>query len=320
METWLTNEAVNELATAYGFQIRAILPMRSVVGLLTDQGKYICKRYHYEKKMSYKHLHGIIQVKESLARYGLVRPYRATTNGESIFAWEGEPVTVEQWVQGRHADFRERGERVNAVQAVARLHRLRIPIPSELLPDSTMLHKLAGRMQKASEVVAGGNLIGLSKKEWNYWLDRATRVLRELSDPRWVKFFLEDKNTGVLCHRDLAPHNILIARGSPASLIDFDLAGMDSPVYDLFQLFDHITYRALPPRGWEQELMRAYENISPLNRRQKQALALMQSFPSLLLREIADLHGMKNERAKARMATRIRYVRTLEEERSLAVP
>ncbi len=320
METWLTSVAAQELAAAYGFQVRALLPMRSVVGVLTDQGRFICKRYHRAKGMSYRHLLGIVQVKESLAHYGLVKSYRKTVDGEPIFAWEGDPVTLEAWVKGRHADFHDRRERMAAVQAIARLHRLRIPIPRELLPDTTVLHKMAGRLQKASEVVAAGNLIGMSRKEWNHWKGRAISALQLLSTPKWEDFFLEDKNRGAFCHRDLAPHNILIARGSPASLIDFDLAGMDSPVYDLFQLFDHVAYRALPPKGWEAEMVQEYEKISPLSPHQKQALSLIRLYPSLLLREIADLHGVRNERAKARLGTRIRYVRMVEEERSLAIP
>ncbi len=320
METWLTSVAAEELGMAYGFQVRALVPMRSVVGVLSDQGRFICKRYHPDKGMSYRHLLGVVQVKESLSHHGLVKSYRKTIDGEPIFAWEGDPVTMEAWVKGRHADFRDRRERMVAVQAIARLHRLRIKIPKELYPDTTVLHKMAGRLQKASDAVATGNLIGISRKDWNEWRERAVRALQVLSTPKWEDFFLEDKNSGTLCHRDLAPHNILISRGSPASLIDFDLAGMDSPVYDLFQLFDHVAYRALPPKGWEAEMIREYEKISPLSPRQKQALALIRTFPSLLLREIADLRGVKNERARARLGTRIRYVRTLEEERSLAIP
>lgn len=320
METWLTSDAAEELAAAYGFRIRATLPMRSVVGLLSDKGRLISKRYGQEKGMSYRRLLGIVKAKEALARRGLVRPYLTTVSGEPLFAWLGAPVTVEGWVKGRHVDLRDRRERLEAVRAVARLHRQRIAIPSELKPDHTLLHKLSGRLQRSRQAVEAGRLVGISQAEWGYFVERALRVLRVLSTSKWESFIMDDKNAGVFCHRDLAPHNIMIERGSPATLIDFDLAGMDSPIYDLYQLFDHVTYRAFPPQGWAEEMLRAYEQINPLSRRQRQALALLQSFPSLLLREVADLGSVKGERARDRLGTRIRYVRTLEEERSIAIP
>lgn len=319
METWLTKKAADSLSDAYGFQIRAVVPMRSVVGILTDQGRYVCKRYGPHKGISYRRLLGIVSAKDELAKHGLVRPYLNTTMGQPLFVWDNAPVTVESWVHGRHADLRDRKERIESVQAVARLHKARISVPRELSPESTVLHKLTGRLQRAAEVVSEGKLTGLSKQEWARWLERSTKSLRMLSDPKWESFFYEDKNAGVLCHRDLAPHNILISRGHPASLIDFDLAGMDSPVYDLFQLFDHVVYRALPPRGWDLEMIQAYEKIRPLSRKQKQALMLLRSFPSLLLREIADLQELQNDRARERLGIRIRYVMSLEEERSLAI-
>ena len=318
METWLTGDAVRRIQTAFGLRIWATVPMRSVVGLVTDRGRFMCKRYDGGKGVSEERLRAMIDVKTQLEQAGLCRSYLSTCAGEPFFRFEQAPITVEPWLPGRHADFSSAAERRRAVQATARLHRARLRIPFALRHGATILQKLSFRLARADEVAERGELLGISREEWEEWRSRAEQVLRRLPQRQITALTNRDRAAGVLCHRDLAPHNILLASGTPAQLIDFDLAGTDSPIYDLHQLFDHMMYRN-PSGAWRQDALDAYCRIHPLSREHVEALVALEEYPSVLLREIGELRGARTGKAKQRVAVRVRFASKLSWQRMRAL-
>ncbi len=318
METWLTDDALHHIQTSYGLRIWATVPMRSVVGLVTDRGRFMCKRYDADKGVSEERLRAIVDVKTQLEQAGLSRSYLSTCDGEPFCHWRQAPVTVEPWLAGRHADFSNAAERMRAMQAVARLHRAQLRIPFVLRHSTTILQKLAFRLARADEVASRGELLGISREEWEEWRGRAEHVLRSLPHRQITALTNRDRATGVLCHRDLAPHNILMAAGAPARLIDFDLTGADSPIYDLHQLFDHMMYRH-PSGQWQNDALDAYCRVHPLGREHLEALAALAEFPSVLLREIGELRGARSGKAKQRGAIRVRFASQLLRQRMRAL-
>jgi len=92
---------------------------------------------------------------------------------------------------------------------------------------------------------------------------------------------------GTLCHRDLAPHNAMYRDGS-ATLIDFDLAGMDVRSYDICQIINHTVYLL----GWDEraveDAVAVYESSYPLCPDNIELLYHLLSFPMLLVRELME--------------------------------
>lgn len=315
MEKWASEAAMKELAHAYGLRIRAVLPLRSVVGIVTDSGKWMCKRYTQMQGMDRERLLAVAEVKEQLAASGVGPAYLRTQTGESVWSYGGDPVTMEPWLPGRHADFSQAGERLAAVQAVARLHAARVCAPYALQHPPTLLQKLAYRLERADEAAQSGALIGLTSDEWRLWRTRAQEVLRSLPIREIAKLTADDRARGVYCHRDLAPHNVLIRPGSPARLIDFDLSGVETPVYDLHQLFGHIAYAASGVPDVQTRLLDAYARLAPLTDAHIRVLHALEPFPALLLRELGEARQARGRRGLQRARARILYAREVERRR-----
>ncbi len=315
MEKWMTPEAVALVGRAYRLEIRAVLPLRSVVGLLTTQGRFMCKRYASDAGLLAEHLLAVGELKRALAARGVCPAPRETVDGRLAQPVGGALVTVEPWIRGRQADFRAAGERKVAVQAVARLHAARVPIPFALRHPPTLLQKLAYRLDEANRAAKGDRVPGLTRDEWLRWRETAARALRELPADAISRLTAQDRGRGIVCHRDLAPHNILVAAGSPASLIDFDLAGCDSPLYDLFQLYGHMTYSAPGEERIIGEMIEDYTRIADLSGAHVAALSALRSYPAQLLREVGDSAKAVSARAGRRAATRVRYAAAIEAKR-----
>lgn len=319
MEQWATEAATGALATAYGLQIRAVLPLRSVVGLLTDRGKLMGKRYTLQQGVPEERLRAIAQVRTQLAHAGVGPAYLQTVEGEDVWSYENCPVTVEPWLPGRHVDLRTAPERRAAVQAVARLHAARVNVPYELRHPPTLLQKLGHRLERVDELAENGKLVGLTPVQWRVWRKRAQDALRSLPVDELSQLNREERARGVYCHRDLAPHNILLRAGTPARLIDFDLSGVDSILYDLHQLFGHVSYAAPSVHHFEGPLLEAYAQIAPLGDRHLKLLDALAPFPALLLRELSEAQGIRRPRNLQRVTARIRFACHVEERRLRAL-
>jgi len=315
VEQWATASAIGALAVAYGLQIRAVLPLRSVVGLLTDQGKLMGKRYTLQQGVPEERLRAIAQVRAQLAQAGVGPAYLRTVEGQDVWSYDHCPITVEPWLPGRHVDLRVATERQAAVQAVARLHAARVDVPYELRHPPTLLQKLGHRLQRVDELVENGGLVGLTPVQWRVWRKRAQDALRSLPVDELSQLNREERARGGYCHRDLAPHNILLRDGYPARLIDFDLSGVDSILYDLHQLFGHVSYAAPTIAHFERPLLEAYARIAPLSDRHVKMLDALAPFPALLLRELSEVQGMKRVRSVQRVTARIRFACHVEERR-----
>lgn len=314
MDHFMTLDTLAAVEQAYGITVRAVLPMRTVVGLMTNKGRFVCKRYGTED-VEPNRLLALIAVKAQLSDAGICCPYLVTVHGEPCLLHHGYRYVLEPWVRGRHADLSHRAERLAAVRAVACLHVTKVAAASALQHPPTLLQKLSYRLQRAEDVVRQGHLVGLSEREWTYWRERAVRALHELPAHDIAVLTHQDRGRGVFCHRDLAPHNILIRSGEPAQLIDFDLAGIDSPLYDLHQLLDHCEYATPREPDWAMEMLTVYGMIAPLSEEHRRVLMALRSFPTLLLREIADARYSRSDRVRKRRAVRVRYVEGLETRR-----
>lgn len=314
MEKWMTENIVQDVQKAYDVKIWATLPMRSVVGLASDRGRLIVKRYGQKQELSRERMEAIVDVKEQLANRGLCSPYLRTIEGQGYYRLGSDLLTVEPWIAGKHADFSDRFDRLRAVQAVARLHHVKLAVPYRLHVTQSIAQKFSYRLRKAVDVVNAGGLQGISQKEWDTCRRQAEHILRILPEEELQSLTQKSRDAGVLCHRDLAPHNILVQSGMPAKLIDFDLAGSDTPLYDLHQIFDHMAYRT-GTLDWFDETLYAYVAIHPLSLREQALLRLLLRFPTPLLREIGELQAAHSARSKKRATMRVRYVNRLMQER-----
>ncbi|KYP79356.1 phosphotransferase [Ferroacidibacillus organovorans] len=307
MRARLSDEALHCLEDAYDLRIRAVVPMRSVTGILTNRGRLIVKRYTPERDVPLARLEALASVRKQLASAGLVPPYLETVSGESFVWLSGHPTTVEPWLRGRQSDFSIREHRRSAAAAVARLHSVRIRIPGMLRLTPSLMQKLSHRLKQASHQVELRGLPGMTDEAWTALRRQAEQQLRALVESGLARQLERDREEDILCHRDLAPHNLLMEEGGIAVLIDFDLAGLDSPLYDLHQMIGHMSYSGVSLKHIYDDVLDAYTMIRPLANAQVEALWQLREFPMLTLRELGDGPKRPSNDQWARLSRRIAY-------------
>ncbi len=284
---WFTPAICNLIERMYGIRIKVVVPMRSVVGLHADRGQFICKPYPYRQHKDKERLYAIATVKLHIAQKGIGFPFLETISGKPLLCERDRMYTVEPWIEGRHANFVYDADRKRAIYAIARLHTTKIAIPY-VLQTPRLVDKLHDRWKKARKCFLHGNHFADLARDFTQ-LDRAAfDVLKGLQQPSVQEQLEKDRRRNVLCHRDLAPHNIIIPKDGTANLIDYDLVGIDAPIVDLHQVLTHMSFFLRSKDAFSDELISLYAGQAPFTSTHWEILALLQRFPMISSRELVQ--------------------------------
>ncbi|MCY0870143.1 MAG: phosphotransferase [Firmicutes bacterium] len=318
MNSWFDASVRETVERVWGLTVVAELPLRSVVGLLTDRGRLIVKLHTGQPARVEQRLAALAAVRLQLERMGVCTAPLLTLHGAASHPGGGGRLAVEPWLRGQHADFRAASDQCAAARAIARLHCARPSIPFALDQAPTLLQKLASRLSSADQVVANGRLRGIGVDRWRRFRRLAESALRAAMESPGAAAIRANRLHNPFCHRDLAPHNILVRAGEPAQLIDFDLAGQDDACADVYQLLTHIRYWVPTDRAVSSRVLDAYESVRPLEEGSIDLLERLCPYPAILLREVAELRFARDAVARQRAARRVAYAATVEEERMRA--
>jgi Ser/Thr protein kinase RdoA (MazF antagonist) len=318
LNAWFDASVRETVERVWGLSVLAELPLRSVVGLVTDRGRLIVKLHTGHRARAAQRLAALAAVRMQLARMGVCTAPLLSRDGAASHPVGGGSIVVEPWLRGQHADFRAQHDQCSAARAIAQLHCARPSIPFPLDQAPTLLQKLASRLASADQVVAGGRLTGISIADWRHFRSLAESSLRAALQSPGLQMVRSDRLHGPFCHRDLAPHNILVRVGEPAQLIDFDLAARDCAGADLYQLLTHIHYCVPADPGVTRRVLAAYESVRPLEAGNVDLLEQLCPYPAILLREVADLRFADDAVSRQRAARRVAYAAAVEEKRMRA--
>lgn len=274
---------------AYSLTVRAVVRMKTVYGLFCEDGtKWILKPApSYE---SAARLRAVSALADCCREQGLILAGPVPcTSGEWFVRWQGERWYLQPWLAGRHVQFGEHAERLAAAKSLAQLHgitRPSAPAFAYLFPTAPLIRRLTSK-QSALQAVwpdACAALPGLRRHQQMVFEGAQTAIE---AASRLTK--AEDGTSLVFCHRDLAPHNLLLVneRHLSVCLIDFDRAGFDTPYLDLLQLCNHSLYFAQPEADLFRELLEVYSNTpgAPFS---PGSLRSLLSFPDVLIRSVCE--------------------------------
>lgn len=208
-----------------------------------------------------------------------------------FFIWQDE-WAVMHYIAGRTAQYRHIWDLQQAVTLLARFHVAANRMPNYALTStrSTLPERLAGRYEQYKLLhdqlsSAYPELLPMSKE----FLRLGEIALKRIDDTALVRLTQKDVAQGSIAHRDLASHNILIGYYETPWLIDFETAGADIQLGDLWQ----ICSRALVEWHWDPYIygfiLRTYQMIRPLNEEERSTLSTLFLFPNDFYREALGL-------------------------------
>jgi len=306
----LTDGLIRLLEREFGLKFYHSVKLRTVIGVRTSGGAMILKRY--EGEVMKRRLMALTDCLDEVLQAGVeVAPYLKTRQNQPFVVHRGVLWTMQPWLVGRHVSIRNRQERLRAAQALARLHW----VPTTGQSRNSVLLRVPPLWEKYShrlDLAQDATLKAMSLRDWwRPYEERARQAIRDLQKSSYFRALERDSKHGSLCHRDPAPHNFMW-QGSDAAIIDFDLAGYDVRVHDLYQLLNHALYI----NGWEprllDEMIEAYDEIMPICSENQQVLTALMNYPSLVVREWYDF-GKSNDRKN--LLVRMQWAMLQEERR-----
>ncbi len=269
----------------------------------------ILKRYQGEGMK--RRLDALGQALDAVICAGVeIAPFLKTRANSTYFEHRGSLWTLQPWLRGRHVSLQGGKERLAAAEALADLHRVSITKQVER-PSLLRVPSLSEKYRHRLERARAASLRATSLRDlWRPFEERALQAVSDLAEPS-LKALERDRRRGVLCHRDPAPHNF-IWQGGSAAIIDFDLAGTDVRVHDLYQMINHALYVNGYEPGLIEEIVERYDRRMPLCQDNRRVLDVLMNYPSLVVREWYEFGKSGDKKA---LFTRLRWAAAQEERR-----
>lgn len=268
------NDRAVELLEQYEVEVFRTRKGRGAIICDTDQGCLILKEY----AGSQERLALQDKLLRQVAQAGLVRAEAIVPTKEGALMVrdnEGVGYLLKTWQEGRECNVHDRGECLEAMRLLARLHG-NMTLPSDVpnLPEPFSVGKEYEK--RSRELRRVRNYLQQKKqKAWfelslrkamDAFLEQAQAVTEEWKEytPGATKGMEQEEGTAVFCHGDYQYHNILQIPGG-WYLVNFERYQRDNPVRDLYLLLRKL----LEKEDWSvslgMELLEAYERERPIS-------------------------------------------------------
>lgn len=193
---------------------------------------------------------------------------------------------------GKRGSYRKLNHVRQAVYQLARFHRFgrNLPIPSPSFQAAFLLAgRIKRRLESFAQLLQESDSIHGEKGEFlrHYapiFYQDGIRAWQQLQQTPLDDLMKKDVQQHALVHRDLASHNWLFGE-KECWLIDFDTAGYDLQIGDLWQM----TARILHEHRWSEQvwqlILETYQAIRPLSQAEKKVFVALLDFPNDFFRE-----------------------------------
>lgn len=267
----------------FGFEATDAAPIRSVFILTTDKG------YKIFKKVSYgideiRFLHQTL--KNIQVKYPYIINFKENTEGQPFIEYNGDVYVVFDLVDGRECMYENP---IDVKLAAAGLRQFHLSgNRTDLYYKSRYLGgKLPNHYRKCLKELTSYRKIAklhVNKSEFDsiymdsceYYIECVKNALMTIEKSNYLNY-CHDKL--VLCHHDLADHNIMLGNDNHVYFLDFDYAVIDLPFHDLSNFITKVSKK----NHWESRildlLLQEYYGGEKLSFDDKQILMGYMMFP-----------------------------------------
>ncbi|WP_067619632.1 phosphotransferase [Alicyclobacillus acidiphilus] len=282
---------VEAIGQSYDIRVRAIVRKRSVIGIIADQGRYIWKpSLPADSEARLLALRNMKRVYETTdVRCALPLPARGGTM--LVKLPNGDRGYLQPWIAGRHVQVDHAVERLAAMRSLAVVHvaAQHCGHPGwTQLRRGTLLQKLRA---KERAVLRVWPLAEEAQPLLRPWRSHLVRWMQEVLDdyqsslPKSEAAWLARSS---FCHRDLAPHNLLVDERGRIGWIDFDHAGYDDILSDPIQFMSHAMFLANLSEDAYCDMLDTYVACANLSADQRVLLFRLAEWPDILVRTILE--------------------------------
>lgn len=266
---YLSSYSLNtKLFDKFSFEVTDAAPIRSVFLLTTDQGYKIFKKVRYgidEIKFLYNTLN---KIKE---KYPYLINFKENTLGEPYTFMDGEIYVVFDLIEGRECMYENPVDIRTTALGLSKYH-LAADIPGLFYKNRCLSGKIPNNYKRCIRELENYKKIAklhVNKSEFDsiylefcdYYIECCKRALSQLQNSEYFNICNKKR---VLCHHDLAHHNIMLGNDDRVYFVDFDYAVIDLPYHDL----SNFITKAAKKNNWDLKILdiiiNSYCSISEL--------------------------------------------------------
>jgi CotS family spore coat protein len=270
----------------YDFLVIDVIPLRKVFVLVTDQGNKILKKIDYAKEDLYFIVYGI----DYLINNGFDRIMNFYRNnmGHITTAWKESTYVVMDLIEGRECEYNNPLDINIAINSLSDMHKASRKIGFCEDYHRFRGFKLIDSYKEKLDDLEKMKTIALNYKNKNefqeiflshvdYFLVRMQKSIEVLEGSPYMCLCKEKENL-ILCHHDLAYHNILI-KDNKGYFIDFDYSIIDLRVHDICNFINKTTKHSCYDFTVLDKIIKEYNKEMPLSKEEYQVLYGMLLFP-----------------------------------------
>jgi CotS family spore coat protein len=288
-----------DLFGRFNLEVEDVVPIRKVYIISTNKGNKVLKKIDYDTK----ELEFIGEIVEHLKHNNFNRTFNfvKTKDGKIFAQWRENIYCVMDLVEGRECQFSNEIDVSIAAKGIAEFHLASNGFKCSLNEKNNcgrIIKKFNKRLQKMrffKKIVLqyeNKNIFDeIFLDNVDYYEEQIKNSIDILEQSLYYNL-CEEEDKIVLCHHDLAHHNIFI-NDNKAYFLDFDYAIIDLKIHDLCNFIN----KAIKDFGFDMKKAEAiinnYCSINSLDNRELKVLYGMLAFPEDFYSIVRDYYFKK---------------------------
>lgn len=273
-----------ELFDKFDLKVSDVIPVRGVYMASTNKGEKILKKVEYTKG----ELNFIYNVLSYIRnKFPRVVDFVKANSGEIYTIWDGNMYCIMDVVEGKECNFNNPIDLSAASKGIGELHCASEGFKTNIYTKYNNGKLIDTFKRKVQEMEFFKNIASIhtNKTEFDqiflknvdYYIEEIKKSTDMLEKSYYYKLCSEEDKI-VICHHDLAYHNILI-NNEEAYFIDFDYAIIDLKVHDLCNFINKVEKNFAFDIEKSKIIIENYCAKNTLNKRELEVLHAMLTFP-----------------------------------------
>lgn len=289
-----------KLFQRFELQVSDVVPVRSVYMVSTDKGDKILKKVDCSIEELNFIYEGIQYIKQ---RFPRVMDFVKTKDNNIYTIWKDETYCMMNVVKGRESDFCNPFDISISAKGLGELHRASEGFKSNLSRKYTCGKLIDNFKRRKQEMEFFKNIANMHECKNGFdkvFLENIDHNIKEivssiniLENSSYYKICSEEDKV-VLCHHDLAHHNILIYN-EEAYFVDFDYAVIDLKVHDLCNFINKVVKNFAFDIEKAEIIINDYCSTNSLSKKEFEILYGMLYFPEDFYNISRDYYTRRKE-------------------------
>lgn len=269
----------------FTFLVEDIIPVRKVFILITNEGNKILKKID----STVDDINFIYSGLEYIRKNSFHRVFSFVLNkeGKPYFTWNNKTYCVMDLINARESEYSNPLDIETCSRAIGELHKA-----SEGFKHKSSIRLQCGKTinnfkRKLQELELFKNLAEMNEEKsefdkifidgFEYYRNHILKSIDIIEKSSYFKLCSEEDKI-VLCHHDLAHHNILI-KEDEAYFVDFDYSVIDLKVHDLCNFINKIEKICAYDIDKTRIVLKNYSITNSINKQELEVLYGLLTFP-----------------------------------------